>query len=334
MAANPKLPITSGAAQGQYHMYRAEAYILRGEIEHPIKQPIQEYGRVVLEQTRRESLITQSVGETNIEGLISFRGGHTRVAGTHLQQKVDIFGQDHSGWVTLSTAAIEGYNVEDIITADRVVAQICTQHPATNGNVPQVSFIGTRFDNLRVGGYPVELELDLGIFGQKPANDCHYFQDVDFLDRVKRRLDDFVDHDDLPESIEKKYGAQIVYINDLKKRAKEEAVGVIPNGEGGYPTMTFTVVKKIKPIPLPGVRTFSNHILIENIGTVTLGEVEVGVKKEHSPLLLRKSADSQTEASGSNYFTLDMLKMRLGCPASGTANGPTANANGSNGPAI
>ncbi|MFZ1931952.1 MAG: hypothetical protein WAU50_22610, partial [Candidatus Sulfotelmatobacter sp.] len=64
MAANPKSPITSRAAQGQYHMYHAEAYLLRGEIEHPIQQPIQEYGRVVLEQTRRESLITQSVGET------------------------------------------------------------------------------------------------------------------------------------------------------------------------------------------------------------------------------------------------------------------------------
>ena len=334
MAANPKSPITSGAAQGQYHMYHAEAYILRGEIEHPIQQPIQEYGRVILEQTRRESLITQSVGETNIEGLISFRRGHTRVAGTHIQQKVDIFGQDHSGWATLSTAAIEGYNVEDIITADRVVAQISTNHPATNGNVPQVSFIGTRFDNLRVGGYPVELELDLGIFGQKPADDRHYFEDVDFLDRVKRRLDDFVDHDDLPEGIEKKYGAQIVYIDGLKKRAKEEAVDVIPNGEGGYPTMTFTVVKKIKPIPLPGVRTFSNHIFIENFGTVTLGEVEVGIKKEHSPLSFEKKFDSQTEASGSNYFTLDMLKMRLGCPAGGNVNGPTANANGSNGPSI
>jgi len=67
---------------------------------------------------------------------------------------------------------------------------------------------------------------------------------------------------------------------------------------------------------------------------VTLGEVEVGIKKEHSPLSFEKKFDSQTEASGSNYFTLDMLKMRLGCPAGGNVNGPTANANGSNGPSI
>ena len=152
-----------------------------------------------------------------------------------------------------------------------------------------------------------------------------------FSTGCKRRLDNFVDHDDLPESIEKKYGAQIAYIDDLKKRAKEEVVDVIPNGEGGYPTMTFTVVKKIKPIPLPGVRTFSNHIFIENFGTVTLGEIEVGIKNGHSPHLLG-SNDSQTEASGSNYFTLDMLKMRLGCPTTGNTNGPTANANGSQGP--
>ena len=150
MAANPKLPM-SASAQEPYHIYHAEAYILKGELEQPIKQPIQEYGRVVLENTRRESLITQTVGETNIEGLISFKRGHTRVVGTHVQQKKDIYSNDHAGWVTLATSALEGYNVIDTVTVDRVVAQLSTEHPMTNGHVPRGHFIGTRFENLRVG---------------------------------------------------------------------------------------------------------------------------------------------------------------------------------------
>jgi hypothetical protein len=313
-------------------MYHAEAYILRGELEHPIKQPIQEYGRVVLEQTRRESLITQSVGETNIEGLISFRRGHTRVAGAHVKEKTDIFGQDHAGWVTLSTAAIEGYNVEDIITADRVVAQLSTQHPMSKGRVPRVSFIGTRFDNLQVGGYPVEVELDLAICGPKPENDCHYLQNPDFLDSVHRQLDGIVDSDDFPESLGGQYETRIAYIDGLKKRAKEEVSQVVPDDRNGYPKLRFSLVKKIKPIPLPGVRTFGNQIFIPNFGTVALAEVEIGIKNEHPDFRHRNGDDPQPPSSGSNYFTLDMLDMHLGCPASGKAKGPSANANGTNGP--
>src|ERR1700745_1849880 len=114
MAANPKLPMVSGSGQEAYHIYHADAYILDVELDQPIKLAKQEYGRVAIE-SRRESLNTQSVGETNIEGLISFKRGHTRVVGAHVQQKTDAFGNDHAGWLTLATAALEGYNVEDII---------------------------------------------------------------------------------------------------------------------------------------------------------------------------------------------------------------------------
>jgi hypothetical protein len=332
MAANPKVPMMSEYS----HVYHAEAYMLRGEIEHPIRQPIQEYGRVVLEQTRRESLITQSVGETNIEGLISFKRGHTRVIGTQVRQKRDIFGQDHAGWVTLSTGAIEGYNVVDTVTADSVVAQLSTEHPMADGLVPRVNFIGTRFENLRVGGVPVEVELDLAFCGPKPEGDRHYLQDRNFLNNVQRQLDGFAEADDLPEGLEKKYGAQIAYIDDLKKRTKENLMRVVPK-DGGHPKLHFSLVKKIKPIPLPGVRVFGNHIFIPNFGTVALAEVEVGIQNEPSNFRHRKDdrpPRQPMEPSGSNYFTLDMLKMHLGCPVQMGNTGPTVKSNGQNGPSI
>jgi len=34
--------------------------------------------------------------------------------------------------------------------------------------VPHVTFLGTHFENLRVGGYPVEVELDLGFVAKNP----------------------------------------------------------------------------------------------------------------------------------------------------------------------
>jgi hypothetical protein len=336
MAADPELLSDPGSVLERYHVYHAEAYILKGELHQPVQQPIEEYGRVVLEHTRRESLFAQSVGETNIEGLISFKRGHTRVAGALVKQKTDIFGNDHAGWVTLSTAAIEGYNVEDIVTADRVVAQLSTQHPMVHGHVPRVNFLGTRFENLRIGGYPVEVELDLAFCGAKPEGDRPYLQDGGFLDRVHRQLDNIVDTDDLPESLEKKYVAEITYIDDLKQRAKDGAkiranIGA-NGGENGYPKLRCSLVKKIKlPVEIPGVRTFGNAIFIRDFGTVYLGELEVGVNSgpsDHPDHPHWKGDGSQIQPSDSNYFKLNMLDIHLGCPSSGKTSGAGVTGNG------
>src|SRR5258708_39631310 len=112
---------------------------------------------VFLEKPRREGLITESVGETSVEGLISFKVGHTRVSGSQLKNKKDIWGNDHSGWVTQSTSVFEGFNVGDVITADRVVAQVSAEHSLTYGHVPKVTILGSRFVILRDADYPVPL---------------------------------------------------------------------------------------------------------------------------------------------------------------------------------
>ncbi len=152
MATMSKPLAEPGPVLERYHVFHAGAHILSGHLEHPIKQPIEHYGNVVLEKTRREGLITESVGETSVEGLISFRAGHTRVSGSQLKNKKDIWGNDHSGWVTQSTSVLEGFNVGDVITADRVVAQVSAEHPLTypGGHVPKVTFLGTHFENLQV----------------------------------------------------------------------------------------------------------------------------------------------------------------------------------------
>lgn len=324
MAANPASPVTTGPVLEQYHIYHAEANLLKGHLEHPIKQPLEDYGRVLLENTRRESLVTQSVGETSVEGLISFKSGHTRVIGSQIKSKTDIFGNDHAGWVTLSSSVVEGLNVVDVVTADRVVAQVSTEHPMVNGHVPKVTFLGTSFKNLRVGGYPVEVELDLGICGKKPEGDLSYLEDGGFLDRVERQYDSIASTKGLPETMEKQYDAKIAYIDDLKKRASGRAKGE----RNGYSKLQCSLVKSIGPIPIPGVKTFGNIIFIPNFGTVALAEVEVGVGASDGGFSDNSRDGSQSESSYSNYFTVTMMNMRLGCPVTANTQAVTANANG------
>ena len=131
------------------HDYHAEAHILSGHLQRPIEQKIERHAPVTLKD-RRGGHLTRFEEEVSIEGLITFAKGHTRVSGARSLK--------HNGWITLSTSVVEGLNVFEIITADRVVSQVSTNHPYENGHVPHVTFLGTQFKNLQVSGFPVDLE--------------------------------------------------------------------------------------------------------------------------------------------------------------------------------
>lgn len=328
MAANPKPPVTPLPASEPYHVYHAEAHVLSGNLKHPIDQPIEHHGRVVLEKSRRDDHLSEMVEAKSLDGLISFKAGYTRVSGTQLKSKQDLWGNDHSGWVTLSTSVLEGLNVFEVITADRLVAQVSTEHPMKDGDVPKVTFLGTRFENLRVGGYPVDVVLDLGICGDKPKEDKPYLHDRGFLERVQRQHDTIADAKGVPDGLKKEYSAQIRYIDELKKRANGRAKGE----RNGYAKLKCSLVKSIGPIPLPGAKTFGNIIFIPDFGTVALAEVEVGITAGYNDFPDRKLAGTPAEPGYSNYFTLHMLNMRLGCIAGGNVTGASVTANGQNGP--
>jgi hypothetical protein len=318
MAANPKSPTTlepMDDPSSHYHVYHAEAHVISGFLKHPIKQPIEPQGHVVIEKTRREGHITRVTDGTSLEGLITFKSGHTRASGNKIQKK-DLWGRDHSGYVTLSTSVIEGLNVFEVITADRVVAQVSTEHPYEDGHVPKVTFLGTRFENLRIGGYPVELEFDLAICGGRPENDRPYLEDTGFLDRVGRQYDGILSSSDVPDEIEKSYKSKITDIGDLRKRTNGKA----KKKGNGCSSLHCSLVKSIGPIPIPGAKTFGNIIFIPDFGTVSLAEVEVGIEPSH-PEFEQQPADS-------NYFTLNMLNMQLGCIGGGSVKAGTAKTNG------
>ena len=70
-----------------------------------------------------------------LDGVMSYKSASTQVAG-HLSKK------EGHGWVTLVTSSMEGLNVLDVVTADRITAQISTEHPLVGDN-PKVNFLGT-----------------------------------------------------------------------------------------------------------------------------------------------------------------------------------------------
>jgi hypothetical protein len=83
--------------------------------------------------------------------IISFKAGYTQVIGTtHVLADGTIVRE------TLASAVVEGLNILDVITADRVVARLTSTHPAPDAkNEMSASTVGSYFENLRIVGQPV-----------------------------------------------------------------------------------------------------------------------------------------------------------------------------------
>lgn len=290
--------------QSRSHDYHAEAHVLSGHLQRPIEQKIERHAPVTLKD-RRGGHLTRFAEEVSIEGLITFAKGHTRVSGARSLK--------HNGWITLSTSVVEGLNVFEIITADRVVSQISTNHAYENGHVPHVTFLGTQFRNLQVSGLPVTLTLNFGICGERPGNDRSYLRDRKFLDAVKEQNERIAKADGLPKDLKEKYDKELAHIQKLISTCDmDDTICREP--------ITCSLVESIGEIPIPGVQVFGNVIVIPDFGAVALGEIEVGEKM------------SEKSQRPDPYFELTGINMRLGCVGHGTATAATVAANGHNHP--
>ncbi len=153
------------------HHFHAESTVLHADLKHPLHQEIKPQAFVKLSEGG--GYLSEHSQDFRIEGVASYKKAYTHVAG-HRSQKPE------GGWITLVTSAVERLNVLDVVTADRVVAQISTNHP-DDGYIPSVTFLGTRFENLRIAGEPVTATLNINILGQKLAGDGLYLEDPAFL---------------------------------------------------------------------------------------------------------------------------------------------------------
>jgi hypothetical protein len=317
MATMEQPPITIdsyGRAPEYSHDYHAEAHVLSGHLQLPVKQPIQQHALVVLKD-RRGGHFTQSAEDFSLEGLITFKSGRTRVSGSPSLKP-------SKGWVTLSTSILEGMNIFEVITADRIVGQVSTDHPKEGGHVPNVTFLGTHFENFRIGGFPVEITLDLTICGTKPEDDQPYKSDSDFLDRVAKQYASIANDPNAPNALKAQYLEELAYIDRLKLRLKgsSNGSGSAEKSENGQrpqdPPIKCSLVKSFSKLP-PGVKAYGNVLEIPGFGFASIAEVEVGTEMHDS--------DPKND---SNYFTLKMVDMKLGCIGHGDVTAGAVTSNG------
>jgi hypothetical protein len=104
--------------------------------------------------------VTGGHGSSRIENFqfrefISFKRGYTHVSGGYQE--------DDRSNNTLVTSVLEGLNMFDVLSADRVVCRLYSKH-AENDKEGRISMHGSKFDNLQICGQPVTMNLDFGLF--------------------------------------------------------------------------------------------------------------------------------------------------------------------------
>ena len=104
--------------------------------------------------------VTGGHGSARVENFrfhefISFKKAYTHVSGGYQE--------DDKSNNTLVTSVIEGLNMMDVLTIDRVVCRLYSKHPkdAPEGNI---TMHGSRFENVSICGHPVKIDLDFGLF--------------------------------------------------------------------------------------------------------------------------------------------------------------------------
>jgi hypothetical protein len=256
------------------HIFNAEAKIIEGQLRQPIPHQIQPQAHTLL--PAEGGYRFSQARDYRIEGVLRIESAYSHVSGNS-SLKPD------GGWETLSTTVVEGLNILEILTADRVVGQIITTHPAI-GHVPTISFLGTRFENLRVAGKPVELDLDVNILGEKPENDAPYTKEGRVLSRIANQYQRISGSAGVPVELAGHYNQ---LASGLESAEKVEC-SLVNQAVGSY-----------------SGKTFGHIIRIPHFGTVTLGKVTL----THSQFAAGTPEKTLVE--------LTMIDLKLGCAIDG-----------------
>jgi len=268
------------------HKYHAEATVLHGDLIHPLMQEIKPQTNVKLAE--HGGYLSEHAEPYRLEGVVSFDRAYTQTAGNDNDRKPE------RGWNTLVTSVVEGLNILEVVTADRVIGQIATHHPQ-DGYIPRIHFLGTRFENLRIAGHPVKIYLHPGhpYHLDHPESDTPYTQHPGFLERVKSHFDRISGSEGVPEKLLERY-------NQLPATSEKEE------------SIECSLVTQVEDLPFG--RCYGHVIDIPDFGKIHLAVVKI-THSDYGP----SHYDKNKNVWKKTFVDLKMIYLDLGCTATGTA---------------
>jgi hypothetical protein len=137
------------------HHYHASAFGLAGEITRPVLHGIPTQAATTLAGSGGHGF--QRV-ENFHHGLVSFRAAYVEVGGS--------YDHCHQVHTTYASSVIEGFNVADVVTADRIVSRLAIYSAGEEDRGGESSFdiTGSSFENLRIAGHKIDITLATHVF--------------------------------------------------------------------------------------------------------------------------------------------------------------------------
>lgn len=143
-------------AHRHFH-YHASAHALSGQLTRPVQRVIEVQAGIALPSTG--GVGSSHVENFRVDEVVSFKRGYSHVAGSLKEENNERIHTTHA------TATVEGLNILDVVTADRIVARLSSSFEEPPPEKPgpyegKVLLVGSRFENLRIAGHLVDVELD------------------------------------------------------------------------------------------------------------------------------------------------------------------------------
>jgi hypothetical protein len=243
-------------------MYQASAYSVAAEFERPKKHSLSPQASVLLAGHGGHG--SNRASAYSVDGLISFKNAYSEVGGS--------FDDCHDMHTTHAWSVIEGLNVADMLTADRIVSRMAVYHSAANNSEASYDITGSYFENLRIAGHPVDVKLA-----------THVFHDHDTYSKVaKSHRDGKTDEwlvgsklnqlkDNQLEELEDTYHA----LSGMSGLVKEWKKPKRPQDRGSYWFSPANHLDWNKQVGSSEIQGFGSIICIPKFGVVRLAEMVV-----------------------------------------------------------
>lgn len=182
---------------------------------------------------------------------------------------------------TRITSTVEGLNIMGMVTADRVVATLASKYttPTSDGE-PSVRLIGTRFENLKIAGIPVEVDLAIDTFDSYSTHSA-----LAHAHRTDEKIRTFVGRLGLKNKLKEAPAHILRWFHPSEDEIE------LPARRG---VTCLSMVRGLAPRSA-GLDCYGHVIYIKGFGTIRLAEIEISKKTR----------------------AVNMIQVDLGCPIEG-----------------
>jgi hypothetical protein len=142
---------------GRRFLYHAHGSAIGGSITQPFKADIASSSATSLPVIG--GFACAKDGPYQLKDVISYKSAHTYVSGIQTGD---------GAYNSVVTCVIEGLNILHMITADSIIGRVSSNHK--DGEQPEIIPLGSSFENLKIAGQPVQVDLNHDLFTQNPTH--------------------------------------------------------------------------------------------------------------------------------------------------------------------